>query len=126
MMCKNEKGFTLAEVIVSIVIVSIILLSFFQLFIQHTKIAGSNTEKLITVNISQAYLERLKLERANPSDPVYSEPYEMILNDQSYTITVKTSQNENEKEMKLLNVVVTTTSSDEKTKGVVEGYVKYD
>ena len=56
---KNNDGLTLVEVIASIVIITIILLSFSQVFIQTNKTAAINNEKLIVINLADAYLERL-------------------------------------------------------------------
>lgn len=58
---KKESGFTLIEVVASIVIITIILLSFSQLFIQSNKTAAYNNEKLVAINMAEAELERLKM-----------------------------------------------------------------
>lgn len=124
-MFNDEKGFTLVEIVASIVIITIVLLSFFQFFIQNNKVANSNTEKLVVVNLSHYYLDRLKLER-NLSDPIDTKQHIHTMNNRPYTITVDTSQSTHEIEMKLVNVVVTVTSENGTTKGVAEGYVPYD
>lgn len=51
---KNEKRFTLVEVLASHVIITIILLSFFQIFISNNKYANANIEKLVIVNLADA------------------------------------------------------------------------
>ena len=67
----NEKGFTLVEVLTSTVLLSIILTSFLQVFTSTDRIAVSNNEKLVVINLADAYLERLQIEKftliPNPS-----------------------------------------------------------
>ena len=67
-MVNNQKGFSLIEVIASIVIISIVLLSFFQLFVQSNKTAAANNEKLVVINLADAQLERLKLDHTVLTD----------------------------------------------------------
>lgn len=147
-MNKNEKGFSLIEVIASIVIISIVLLSFFQLFVQSNKTAVANNEKLVVINLADATLERIK---ATPikEDPniinvneyfnsgttnanIY--PKSLVLNNTKYLISYKASQSDNtlknakysEKDLNLIKVVVTVTAENRKTKGSSEGYVSIE
>lgn len=56
----KERGFTLIEVVASIVIIGIVLISFSQLFIQSNKTAVYNNEKLVLINFADAELERIQ------------------------------------------------------------------
>lgn len=135
-MSKNEKGLTLIEVIASIAIISIVLLSFFQLFIQSNKTAVANNEKLVVINLADAQLERLKLDHIvlidlDKLDPETinkkSKSFELekiLLNSKSYSVNVLASVSEAEKNLNLVNIVVTVTAPNGKTKSSVEGYVK--
>ena len=122
-MTKNQQGVTLLEVVASIAVLTIILLSFSQVFIQNNKTANRNTEKLVVINLADAYLERLKNEGVFPS----TEPYLLTLNNREYKLTVDSSKTTpEESNMKLANVIVTANSPDGQTKGIVEGYVHYE
>lgn len=138
-MNKNEKGFSLIEVIASIVIISIVLLSFFQLFIQSNKTAVANNEKLVVINLADAELERLKLDPFTETLPIpNSNSYNInknkivTLNNKTYSVNIKGTQNAgtnnttSEKDLKLINVWITVTAPNGKTKSSVEGYVSYE
>lgn len=147
-MKENEKGFSLIEVIASIVIISIVLLSFFQLFIQTNKTAVSNNEKLVVINLADATLERIKVTPikidtniTNMSDYFNGStsdsnlyPKSIILNNKKYLISYVASQNSStlknakytEKDLNLIKVVVTVTAENRKTKGSSEGYVSIE
>lgn len=137
---KEEKAFTLVEVVASIVIITIVLLSFAQIFIQTNKTAHLNNEKLVVVNLADAVLER---ERAEPrqeklvtdlTEYFNSEEQKkpIVLNGKRYTISYAVTQqaiqkpknsNFTEKELNLIKLVVTVTAPNGKTKGSSEGYV---
>jgi prepilin-type N-terminal cleavage/methylation domain-containing protein len=53
---KNENGFTLIEVLVSIVILFIILITFFSFFGQSLKFSGKNEEQLVSYNLASKTL----------------------------------------------------------------------
>jgi prepilin-type N-terminal cleavage/methylation domain-containing protein len=55
---KNHKGLTLIEVILSITILSIILLSFMSFFTLSSKFSSQNESKLQGVNLARHYLEK--------------------------------------------------------------------
>lgn len=57
---KKNDGFTLIEVLVSIVILGMLLTSFFQSFVFSQKTTMTNKEKLVAVNIAQNVLEQIK------------------------------------------------------------------
>ncbi|WP_203246779.1 type IV pilus modification PilV family protein [Sporosarcina beigongshangi] len=134
---KNDKGFSLLEVLASIVLLSIILLSFFQIFIQTNNTAVSNNEKLVVIHLADAVLERLKLDPftktlERPDSTTYNEtptiltPDSVVMNNKEYQITIKASQNTEEKNIKLINVLVEVVAKNGRTKSSVEGYVSYE
>lgn len=59
---NNEKGISLVEALVGMVIISIILLSTAQIIIQSKKTAEINKNDLIVTHLADAMLERLKIE----------------------------------------------------------------
>ncbi len=131
---KNDKGFSLLEVVASIVLLSIILLSFFQIFIQTNKTAVSNNEKLVVIHLADAVLERIKLDPftdflERPDGSTYNETKSIppvVMNNKSYQVTIKASQNSEEKNIRLVNVLVEVVAENGRTKSSVEGYVSYE
>ncbi|MGE8001906.1 type IV pilus modification PilV family protein [Lysinibacillus sp. NPDC093216] len=150
MLIKSQRGFSLIEVVASLVLISIILLSFAQIFISTNKTATVNIEKLVTVNLADAVLAKLKSDpltkiatkdlndyfkdTSEPDAKKKNPPLEIDLNGKTYTITYTPSQNSNkyansdftEKDLNLIKVVVTVTSQNGKTKGSSEGYVSIE
>ena len=59
---KNENGFTLVELLASIIILSIIIIGIFQMFIFSSKTATSNQTKLVTTHLAKATIERIKVD----------------------------------------------------------------
>ena len=57
----NNQGFTLMEVLASITLLSIIVLTFLQLFAFTNKVAVENNNKLVAVHLAKAMLERVKM-----------------------------------------------------------------
>ncbi len=149
---KNQSGFTLIEVIASIMIITIVLISFSQIFIQSNKTASINTEKLVTINLADAMLARVQaksyikitttgatvqdyfIDRTKTDKKLMDPPLEIDLNGRTYTISYKASQSTSkpansgfsEKDLNLVKVVVTVTAPDGKTKGSSEGYVSIE
>lgn len=132
---KNQKGISLVEVIASLVLITIALLSFYQLFINTHKTATYNNDKLVAIQLSQAELERIKLKpfESNYLDSTkdYSAapPIEIKLEKEfhsgkKYNVTILPTQTNEEKKRKLINVLVTVQYSGKKS--TVEGYVKYE
>jgi prepilin-type N-terminal cleavage/methylation domain-containing protein len=81
---RNNRGFTLVEVLASIIILGILATVFFQMFIFSQKTTTSNQEKLVAVNVAQGMLERIK------HDVKLDEPYRMypeITSTGTYTIS---------------------------------------
>lgn len=142
---KDQSGFTLVETLASLVLLSIILLGFFQLFVHTNKTAKVNNEKLIVINLADGVLEGLKAKPMkeietnnvqdyftylNPTNPANS----IELNNRVYKVTYQASQSStiygnnsnSEKILKLIKVVVTVTAPDGKTKSTTEGYVSIE
>ena len=148
---KKERGFTLIEVVASIVIIGIVLISFSQLFIQSNKTAAHNNEKLVTINLADAALVKLKSESFtkdasitdvnqyfvdnSESDRTKKKPpLEINMNGKKYEVSYTASQSNtnvtnskySEKDLDLIKVVVTVTAPDGKIKGSSEGYVSLE
>src|SRR5690606_9298817 len=59
---KNESGFTLVEVLASLVIISIIFIGAFNLIISTNEVAVSNNNRLVAINLGKATIERIKVD----------------------------------------------------------------
>ena len=130
---ENQRGLTLIEVLGSLVIISIVLLSFFQLIINSNSSATRNNEKLVMIYLAEAELERLKI---NPfenlplvdKDTLYKANHtnELLFNGEVYNISITAYQDQKEKELKLFNAIVRVTSLSNNTSSSIEGYVIYE
>ncbi|HLS67101.1 MAG TPA: type II secretion system protein [Pseudogracilibacillus sp.] len=136
---KEGNGFTLVEVLASIVIISIIFLGVMQLIHFTNKTAVSNNTKLVTTHLAKATMERIKLtpEEFFPTNNVTvktydkhncevencSNLYSFKVNDNDYDVRVAVSQQEEEKQLNLINVVVYVQSQVKGEESMVEGYV---
>lgn len=121
---KTEKGFTLIEVLASVIIITIILLSFSQIFISNNKYANANTEKLVVMNLADAQLERLRV-TATKVDSTIAFP-NLMMNGKTYKVTIRTSQTPDEEKMHIQNVIVNVSAADSHASTTVEGYVVYE
>ena len=129
---KNESGLTLIEVVASIVIITIILLSFSQLFIQSNKTAHYNNEKLVLINLADGQLERaqaLSFNSIGSLDTYLTSVNEVKLNDEKYTIKIEktnykvgSTEKQSDSDYSLIHLSVT--ASINNSKSVAEGYVK--
>ena len=54
---KSERGFTLVEVLASVVIISIVLIGVVNLLIFTNKTAVSNNDKLVAINLAKASID---------------------------------------------------------------------
>lgn len=144
---RNENGVTLVEVLASLVIVSIILLGVFSLLTFTNKTAVSNNAKLVSINLSKATIERMKVkpedyvdiedlkniseeftityDRENCAPENCQDLYTLTVNDQEYDVEIKVSQSTEEKALQLINVVVTVSLPERNINSTVEGYVNY-
>lgn len=136
---NNYEGFTLVEVLASIVIISIILLGVVQLFNFTNKTAVSNNVKLVTTHLAKATIERMKIQSEDYFLPeqINGEPitkdncqitncttlYQLTVNDETYDVAVIVNQNDEEVELHLINVIVTVIHANKDIKSTVEGYV---
>lgn len=64
---KDERGITLIELIASIVILSIILISFFPMLIQSAKFTEFNEEKLTAVAVAEEVVAEIRFLK-NPQE----------------------------------------------------------
>lgn len=129
----NEKGISLMEVVVSLAILSIMILTFANLFLFTNKTAVSNDSKIVAIHLAKAELERLKVNSDESKDiisqlkadsnGVYTR--ERIINNQKYKVNFKRTQSIDEKNMRLLNIVVEVSLLNSKPviSSKVEGYV---
>ncbi len=144
---KSQRGFSLIEVVASIVLISIILLSFAQIFVQANSTANINNEKLVVINLADAYLERLKAtgleEKRITTLEDYFKDYPKtvkIIDDSkspTYTVSIKPSNTNvisnaitTEINQNKINIVVTVTSSKKINNRIIssttEGYVQIE
>jgi prepilin-type N-terminal cleavage/methylation domain-containing protein len=137
---NNERGMTLIEVVASIVIISIVLISFFQLFTQGNTVAARNNEKLVVINLANAELERLKITEPSVvfgtgTNKLNKPGNTNVYNPNHYTkqTTINGSQYEvlihatgYDADAKLVIVEVTATGKNNVPKSKVEGYLKYE
>ncbi|MBP3949660.1 prepilin-type N-terminal cleavage/methylation domain-containing protein [Bacillus suaedae] len=147
---KDQKGFTLVEILVSLVLLSIVLLSFLTIFTYTNQVAVRNNDTLVAVNLAKLTLARLKsdpfsyIESPNLSpSPSYvlgtkaynhssctnetcESFYQPLVNDRVYAVSITASQSTSEKTNHLINVHVTVTLPETPISSKVEGYVIYD
>ena len=57
---RNNKGFTLVEILVSVTILMMVGTMFFQFFVFSQKVTTDNKEKLVAINLAQSVLEQIK------------------------------------------------------------------
>lgn len=135
------------------VLITLILLSFSQLFIQSSKTAVINNEKIVTINLADAILAKVQAksytklptgaavqdyfkDSTKTNKKLMDPPQEIDLNGKTYSISYQASQetdksklkyaNFSESELDLVKVVITVTSPNGKTKGSSEGYVSIE
>ncbi|WP_270179465.1 type IV pilus modification PilV family protein [Alkalihalobacillus sp. CinArs1] len=142
-MFKNDNGFTLIEVLVSLTLLTSVVLVASSFFNQSNTISSYNNQKLVAVNLARATLERIQLSpdtyitdglaggpynykkcinRSKPS----CENYQVKINNHEYAINVSVSQDKNEQEIDLVDVRVDVTLAKKPTiETSVEGYVKH-
>jgi len=143
-MLHNHHGFSLVEVVASIVLLGIILLSFGQLIIQSNSTALANNDKLVVIHLVDATLERLKIE-----NHIVKEAYEKTepqsgtspcwkdinltnyslsqinVNETNYIVTACiTEESASVLNLGLVNVLVEIEDEHGKRKSDIEGFVK--
>ncbi len=135
---RNNRGFTLVEILISIIILGVILTGFFQFFIFSQQTTTKNQDKLVAINVAQKALEQIKedvrssapvndsfWEIAHPDNTiVYPKNYGPIsesIDGQTYHITVTVdTQLDNGLHM----VTVTVKGNDERVLSTVKGLVE--
>lgn len=145
---NNENGVTLVEVLASMVIISIILLGVYSLMTFTNKHAVSNNAKLVSINLAKATIERIKIKPEeyfdvetlteeefpaqgytfnadNCTPKKCSNVYLLEVNDTEYKVEIYLTQDEDERDLKLINVIVTISLEERNINSVVEGYVNY-
>ena len=138
---KQQQAMTLVEVVCSVVILGIILISFAQLIIHSNKTTSYNNEKLVTINLADAALAKLQAISftKNPSITNVNQyfvesngaPTSIQLNGNAYKVTYKATQGNSsiytggnsEKDLNLVKVIVTVEAPGGKKKSSTEGYV---
>lgn len=145
---KNEKGFSLLEVVAAFVLITIILLSFYPLINNAKKVSDSNIERLVVINLAEATLNRLKLTKYDyleqPLDnPTYlyknggsklytlltcttehcKELYTIHINSRDYFFEVQALQSETDSINNLINIIVTAKNEKGNISFSIEGYV---
>ena len=143
---KKKDGFTLVEVLAAIVIISIILIGVVNLLNFTNKTAYSNNAKLVSINLAKASMERIKIQPENyfrfedvsNSKKTFSSDncvpnncaplYQLQVNDQTYEVELTINQSNDEKELQLINSVVTVKLVDDNRtiESTVEGYVNHE
>lgn len=141
---KQQQGMTLVEVVCSVVIIGIILISFAQLIINSNKTASYNNEKLVTINLADAALAKLQ-GISLTKDPAITNlnqyfvesngvPSSIQLNGNAYRVSYQATQGNSslytggnsEKDLNLVKVIVTVEAPGGKKKSSTEGYVKIE
>ncbi|EGL81586.1 hypothetical protein CathTA2_2949 [Caldalkalibacillus thermarum TA2.A1] len=106
---RSERGFSLIELLASLVIVAVVLISFAAFFVQSGKFNAHNQSKLVAVNLARGTLEQLPLDGMEPplegqiydygwcKDQLQDEKncetfFKPVVNDKAYDIVIKTGQ----------------------------------
>ncbi|WP_339214824.1 prepilin-type N-terminal cleavage/methylation domain-containing protein [Solibacillus sp. FSL W8-0372] len=131
---QKENGFSLIEVVASIVIITIILLTFSQLFIQSNKTAAYNNEKLVLINLADGQLERIQaLSFSNITElrgyisstnniPIQLNNKEYMVKIEETNYKVNGNQKQSFSDYNLVHLSVSVSINN--SKSVAEGYVK--
>lgn len=139
---RNQSGFSLLEVVASVVILSIILISFFQLIIQSNTVVQHNSDRFVLINLADAELERLQAMQFTSIEQFnqyISSRTTQTIADKQFSVQINkeaakriTSPNgtttANEATLNLYNVTVTVSETIGKktSSSVAEGYVEID
>ncbi|KZN96865.1 hypothetical protein AZI98_04600 [Aeribacillus pallidus] len=149
---KKMDGFTLVEILISLVILSIIILAFLNLFVFTNKTTVVNNDQLVAIHLAKSTMERIKMnpfsyidepdhnrfdqqrnytadDCTNRSDSEQCRLlFSPLINNKTYEVQVTVSQTADEKKIRLLNVLVEVNLKNSKTpiSSKVEGYVSYE
>ncbi|WP_169525464.1 type IV pilus modification PilV family protein [Pseudalkalibacillus hwajinpoensis] len=141
-MLRTERGFTLIEILVSLTLLTSIVLTASYFFVQSNTVSSYNNQKLVAVNLARSTLERVQL---NPdlyvTNGIKGSPYtfqscqssgssscqnfQVLINNHQYLINIALSQDNNEKDLNIVDVQVDVSLSNTKKsiKSTVEGYI---
>lgn len=126
----DARGFTLVEVLASVVILSIVMMGVLNLLIFTNKNAVANNERLVAINLAKATVERLKIDSSEYFDPDnvpvggIEGHREIEINDTKYQITVE-AKKEGVESLGLIKVKVTVKLPESSVKSEVEGYIRH-
>ncbi|REJ18050.1 MAG: prepilin-type N-terminal cleavage/methylation domain-containing protein [Bacillaceae bacterium] len=149
---KKMDGFTLVEILISLVILSIIILAFLNLFVFTNKTTVVNNDQLVAIHLAKSTMERIKMNPFSyidePDNDRFNQPqvytsdscsnrpdpdecellFSPLINNKTYAVQVTVSQTANEKAIRLMNVLVEVNLQNSKTPitSKVEGYVSYE
>ncbi|MGY4109996.1 type IV pilus modification PilV family protein [Aeribacillus pallidus] len=149
---KKMDGFTLVEILISLVILSIIILAFLNLFVFTNKTTVVNNDQLVAIHLAKSTMERIKMNPFSyidePDNDRFNQPqvytsdscsnrpdpdecellFSPLINNKTYEVQVTVSQTADEKKIRLLNVLVEVNLKNSKTpiSSKVEGYVSYE
>ena len=149
---KKMDGFTLVEILISLVILSIIILAFLNLFVFTNKTTVVNNDQLVAIHLAKSTMERIKMNPFSyidePDNDRFNQPqvytadscsnrpdpdecellFSPLINNKTYEVQVTVSQTANEKAIRLMNVLVEVNLQNSKTpiSSKVEGYVSYE
>ena len=121
---RNNRGFSLVEILTSVVILGLVATVFFQSFIFSQKTTTGNQEKLVALNVAQMVLERFKIHCAyqNITAPgTYTEVENINGVDYEIEIVIPT---EYETGMGLHLAEITVKAKGGKIQSTVEGFVE--
>jgi prepilin-type N-terminal cleavage/methylation domain-containing protein len=140
---NNNRGFALVEVLATIVILGIIILSFFQFFIFSQKTTTNNQDKLVAINVAQKVLEQIKEEAGetdsttaqksqywsvtHPADHIYvkryaGEGHQENVNGKTYSVQIEVTQEK--PDSNLYMVTVSINGLDDRSESSVKGLVE--
>ena len=141
---RQQHAMTLIEVICSVVIIGIILISFSQLIIKANVTTAYNNDKLVTINLADAALAKLQ-GTTFKKDPAITNLNQYFvasngvqntieLNGNRYIVSYEANQatssfyagGHTEKDLNLVKVVVTVEAPGGKKRSSSEGYVKIE
>lgn len=117
---KKESGLTLIEVVASIVILSIVLISFASLFLQSTKHTKYNKEKLTAVEVAELVVADIRSDKKLDVLKGYEPTNEadIFVNKEitpNYDVEIKVSEGPSELDLKKA-IITVTPNSDTATK----------
>lgn len=133
---RNEQGFTLVEVVLSVAILFIVALAMMQFFVFSQKTTVANQDKLVATNIAQTVFERVKggayifdntfpkeysKDSCSPGDTACLNGYIVHINNKDYFIVIRVDE---EYDMRLHFVDVWVRDEKDNDLGHVRGLIE--